>query len=146
MINRVTLVGNLTADPDVKATPKGTFVCNLRLATNTYIGKDDAGNAREQTEYHHLVAFGKTAEFAGQYLNKGRLVYADGRLQTSSWQDTGGQKLFRTEVVVDVLKPLGPRRRPGADRPSAPACPWPLPRHAVRPLTRRRSCCPWARR
>ena len=92
MVNKVTLVGNLTADPDVKATPKGTYVCNLRMATNTYMGKDEAGNAREHTEYHRLVAFGKTAEFAGQYLSKGRLVYADGRLQTSTWQDTAGQK------------------------------------------------------
>jgi len=114
MVNKVTLVGNLTADPDVKATPKGTYVCNLRMATNTYMGKDEAGNAREHTEYHRLVAFGKTAEFAGQYLSKGRLVYADGRLQTSTWQDTAGQKRYRTEVVVDVLKPLGPRAQEAA--------------------------------
>src|SRR5579864_6149890 len=109
MVNKVFLVGNLVADPEVKATPKGTYVANIRLATNTYTGKDDDGNAREQTEFHHLVAFGKTAEFAGQYLHKGRLLYVDGRLQTSSWQDTAGQKRFRTEVVVDSLKALGPK-------------------------------------
>lgn len=114
MVNRVTLIGNLAADPEVKATPKGTYVAKLRLATNTYIGKDDEGNAREQTEFHHLVAFGKTAEFAGQYLHKGRLVYADGRLQTNSWEDTGGQKRSRTEIVVDSLKPLGPRPQEAA--------------------------------
>lgn len=109
MVNKVILVGNLAADPDVKATPKGTYVANLRVATHTYVGKDDEGNAKEQTEFHHLVAFGRTAEFAGQYLHKGRLVYADGRLQTNTWEDNSGQKRSRTEIVVDSLKALGPR-------------------------------------
>lgn len=109
MVNKVFLVGNLAADPELKATPKGTYVANLRLATHTYLGKDAAGNAKEQTEFHDLVAFGRTAEFAGQYLHKGRLVYADGRLQTNTWEDTSGQKRHRTEIVVDNLKALGPR-------------------------------------
>ena len=113
-MNKVILIGNLAADPEVKATPKGTYVANLRLATNTYLGKDDDGNRKEQTEFHQLVAFGKLAEFAGQYLHKGRLLYADGRLQTSSWQDTAGQKRFRTEVIVDTLEALGPRPQEAA--------------------------------
>lgn len=108
-MNKVILIGNLAADPEVKATPKGTYVANLRLATNTYLGKDEGGNRKQQTEFHHLVAFGKLAEFAGQYLQKGRLLYADGRLQTSSWQDTAGQKRFRTEVIVDSFELLGPK-------------------------------------
>ena len=91
MVNKVILVGNLTADPEVKATPKGTYVANLRLATNTYAGKDEAGSRKEQAEYHNLVAFGKLAEFAGQYLQKGRSIYAEGRLHTSSWEDAAGQ-------------------------------------------------------
>jgi len=114
MVNKVFLVGNLVADPEVKATPKGTYVANIRLATNTYTGKDDDGNAREQTEFHHLVAFGKTAEFAGQYLQKGRLMYAEGHLQTSSWQDTAGQKRFRTEIIVEKLQGLGARAQEAA--------------------------------
>lgn len=109
MVNKVFLVGNLVADPEVKATPKGIYVANIRLATNTYTGKNDDGNAREQTEFHHLVAFGKTAEFAGQYLHKGRLMFAEGRLQTNSWQDTAGQKRYRTEVIVERLQALGAR-------------------------------------
>jgi single-strand DNA-binding protein len=109
MVNKVILVGNVVADPEVKATPKGTYVANIRLATNTYTGKDEEGNVREQTEFHHLVAFGKTAEFAGQHLHKGRLLYVDGRLQTNTWQDSAGQKRYRTEVVVDSLKALGPK-------------------------------------
>lgn len=114
MVNKVFLVGNLVADPEVKATPKGTYVANIRLATNTYTGKDDDGNARQQTEFHHLVAFGKTAEFAGQYLHKGRLMFAEGRLQTNSWQDTAGQKRYRTEVIVERLEALGARSQEAA--------------------------------
>jgi single-strand DNA-binding protein len=109
MVNRIYLVGNLTAEPDVKATPKGTYVAKMRLATNTYTGKDDDGNVKEQTEFHQLVAFGKTAEFAGQYLHKGRLVWVEGRIQTNTWQDTAGQKHYRTEVIVESLKALGPK-------------------------------------
>ncbi|HVH63094.1 MAG TPA: single-stranded DNA-binding protein [Candidatus Dormibacteraeota bacterium] len=109
MVNKVVLVGNLASDPDVKATPKGTYVANMRLATNTYMGKDEQGNPREQTEFHRLVAFGRTAEFAGQYLGKGRLIFVEGRLQTNIWEDQSGQKRTRTEVVVDEIKALGPR-------------------------------------
>lgn len=109
MVNKVILVGNLAADPEVKATPKGTYVAKLRIATHTYIGKDDEGKAKDLTEFHNLVAFGRTAEFAGQYLHKGRLIYADGRLQTNTWEDQAGQKRARTEVVVDNLKALGPK-------------------------------------
>jgi single-strand DNA-binding protein len=109
LVNKVFLVGNLAADPDVKATPKGTYVANLRLATNTYTGKDEEGNSKEETEFHHLVVFGKRAEFAGQYLRKGRLIYAEGRLKTTTWTDSAGQKHYRTEIVLDALTLLGPK-------------------------------------
>ena len=110
MVNKVLLIGNLAAEPDVKALPSGMYVARLRLATNTYAGKDESGKAKERTEYHSLVAFGKVAEFAGQYLKKGRLVYVDGRLQTSSWDDAAsGQKKYRTEVVVDEIRFVGPK-------------------------------------
>jgi single-strand DNA-binding protein len=114
MVNKVILVGNLAADPDVKATPKGTYVANIRLATHTYIGKDDEGKAKEETEFHRLVAFGKLAEFAGQYLKKGRPVYAEGRLRTSSWEDTAGQKRSRTEVVLEDIKFVGAKPQEAA--------------------------------
>lgn len=110
MVNKVLLIGNLAADPEVKATPAGLYVARMRLATNTYAGKDDEGKAKERTEFHYLVAFGKVAEFAGQHLKKGRMVYVDGRLQTSSWDDaTSGQKRYRTEVVVDDIRFVGPK-------------------------------------
>jgi len=114
MVNKVILVGNLTADPDVKATPKGTYVANIRLATHTYLGKDEEGKAKEETEFHRLVAFGKLAEFAGHYLQKGRAVYAEGRLRTSSWEDTAGLKRTRTEVVVEELKFVGAKKQEAA--------------------------------
>jgi single-strand DNA-binding protein len=107
MVNKVILVGNLTADPDVKATPKGTYVAKMRMATNLYLGKDESGNRKEQSEFHNLVAFGKTAEFAGQYLKKGRSLYIEGRLHTSSWDDAAGQKRYRTEVVVEEIRFVG---------------------------------------
>jgi len=110
MINKVILVGNLTGDPELRATPKGVYVAKMGLATNTYSGKDEAGNRKESTEFHNLVAFGKLAEIAGEYLRKGRLLYAEGRLQTSSWDDAAtGAKKHRTEVVVDSFTMLGPK-------------------------------------
>jgi single-strand DNA-binding protein len=107
MVNKVILVGNLAAAVEVKATPKGMYVAKMRLATNTYAGKDDDGNRKEQTEFHSLVAFGKLAEFAGQHLQKGRQIYVEGRLHTSSWEDAPGQKKYRTEIVVDEIKFVG---------------------------------------
>lgn len=108
MVNKVLLIGNLAADPEVKAMPTGLYVARMRLATNTYAGKDDEGKAKERTEFHNLVAFGKTAEFAGAHLKKGRSVYVEGRLQTSSWDDAAtGQKKYRTEVVVEEIRFVG---------------------------------------
>jgi single-strand DNA-binding protein len=107
MVNKVILIGNLTADPDVKATPKGTYVAKMRMATNQYLGKDESGKRKEQSEFHSLVAFGKTAEFVGQYLKKGRSLYVEGRLHTSSWDDAAGQKRYRTEVVVEEVLFVG---------------------------------------
>ena len=119
MLNKVLLIGNLTADPDVKATSKGTYVAKVRLATNSYAGKDDDGTRKELAEFHNLVMFGKLAEFAGQYLQKGRSIYAEGRLHTSSWDDAAGQKRYRTEIVVDELKFIG--KRPQEAAPAAAA-------------------------
>ena len=114
MVNKVLLVGNLASEPDVKALPTGMYVAKVRLATNTYAGKDDEGKAKERTEFHNLVAFGKQAEFVGNHLKKGRLVYVDGRLQTSSWDDGSGQKRYRTEVVVEQIKFVGPKPQEAA--------------------------------
>ncbi len=114
MVNKVILIGNLTADPEVKATPKGTYVAKIRLATNSYAGKDESGNRKEQSEFHNLVAFGKLAEFAGQYLQKGRSIYVEGRLHTSTWEESPGQKRYRTEVIVDEMQFVGKKPQAAA--------------------------------
>jgi single-strand DNA-binding protein len=113
MINKVILIGRLTADPDVRATASGAHVTNLRLATNTYAGKDDEGGRREHADFHSLVAFGRTAEFAAEHLRKGRLLYAEGRSQTRSWETTDGQRRYSTEVVVDTIQILDSRPEQG---------------------------------
>lgn len=114
MINKVILIGRLTADPEVRATPKGTQVANLRIATNSYGGRDEEGNLKEHTEFHTLVLFGRQAQVAGDFLRKGRLVYADGRLQSRAWEDKEGAKRYSTEVLVDNFQMLSPKPNPAA--------------------------------
>ncbi|MDQ6743424.1 MAG: single-stranded DNA-binding protein [Candidatus Dormibacteraeota bacterium] len=106
MVNRVTLVGRLTADPEVHTTAGGTQVASLRLATNEYGGKDESGVRREHTEFHTLVLFGRQAEVAASYLRKGRLLYADGRLRSRSWDAADGSKRHATEIVLDSFQML----------------------------------------
>jgi single-strand DNA-binding protein len=107
MINKVILVGRLTADPEMRTTAKGTPMARAGVATNSYSGKDGEGNRREHTEFHNLVLFGRQAEVAGEYLRKGRLVYVEGRLQTSKWDDAEGKAHTSTEVLVETLQLLG---------------------------------------
>jgi len=114
VVNKVILIGHLTADPEVRTTAGGTQIASLRLATNTYAGREEDGTRREHTEFHTLVLFGRRAEFAAE-LRRGRLIYAEGRSQTRSWETEEGQRRYTTEVVVDSLEALGPRSAaPGA--------------------------------
>ena len=100
-LNKVFLYGNLTRDPELKALPSGSQVANFGLATNrTY--KDKSGVKQEATEFHNIVAFGRTAEVIAQYMKKGRPIFVEGRIQTRSWDDKeSGKKNYRTEIVVD---------------------------------------------
>lgn len=100
-LNKVFLYGNLTRDPELKALPSGSNVATFGLATNrTY--KDKNGAKQEQTEFHNIVAFGRTAEVIGQYMKKGRPIFVEGRLQTRSWDDKeSGKKHYRTEIVLE---------------------------------------------
>jgi single-strand DNA-binding protein len=108
MYNKVFLIGNLASDPEVRAAQSGTYVATARLATNIYAGKADDGTRREQTDFHNLVFFGKLAETVGAHLNKGGLIFIEGRLHSSSWDDAAsGQKRYKTEVVVEEMKMLG---------------------------------------
>jgi len=107
LVNKVILIGRLTADPEVKALPAGTHVTSLRIATNSFGGREEDGTRKEHTEFHSVVLFGKLAEVAGSYLRKGRLIYVDGRLHHRSWDGADGQKRHASEVVVDSFQMLG---------------------------------------
>lgn len=115
-INKATVYGNLTRDPELRALPSGQQVTTFGLATNrTY--KDKNGEKQEATEFHNIVAFGRPAELIAQYMKKGRPLYVEGRLQTRSW-DSEGQKKYRTEIVVENFQ-FGDGGRSGGGAPSA---------------------------
>ena len=112
-VNKVILLGNLGKDPEVKYTQSGMAVARFSLAT-TDRAKDKDGNWQDKTEWHNLVAFGRTAEVAGEYLKKGRTIYIEGALRTSSWDDKeSGQKKYKTEVIVNDLVMVGGQRDGG---------------------------------
>lgn len=108
-INKVILVGNLGADPETRYTANGQAVTNIRLATTRSWRDRQSGEQQEQTEWHRVVFFGRTAEVAGEYLKKGRQVYIEGRLQTREWEDREGNKRWTTEIVADEMQMLGGR-------------------------------------
>jgi single-strand DNA-binding protein len=112
-VNKVILVGNLGANPEMRYTQAGQAVANLRLAT-TERWTDKNGQKQEITEWHRIVVWGKQAEIVGQYLTKGRQIYVEGRIRTRQWQDQQGQKRYSTEIVAQTVQMLGPRT--GADR------------------------------
>ncbi|MDQ6710599.1 MAG: single-stranded DNA-binding protein [Candidatus Dormibacteraeota bacterium] len=118
MVNRVTLVGRLTRDPEIVTSPKGLAIAKLRLATTTH-GKDDAGARVEDVQYHSLVAFGRLAEICQEYLTRGKLIYAEGKLRSHEWDGKDGLRRYTTEVIVDVMQMLSPK----TDAPSEPAQP-----------------------
>src|SRR5512136_2294397 len=113
-VNKVILVGNLGRDAEMRYTPGGAAVATLSLAT-TEVFKDKDGQRQEQTEWHRVVLWGKTAETLSEYLRKGKQIYVEGRLQTRSWDDKEGKKRYATEVKSDRIVLLG-GRGPGGER------------------------------
>jgi len=99
-INKVILVGNLGAKPEVKYASNGNAISNLSVATSESWTDKSTGQKQERTEWHRVSLFGKLAEIAGQYLDKGSKVYVEGKLQTRKWQDNNGQDRYTTEIVV----------------------------------------------
>ena len=99
-INKVILVGNLGAKPEIKYASNGNAISNLSIATSESWTDKSTGQKQERTEWHRVSLFGKLAEIAGQYLDKGSKVYVEGKLQTRKWQDQNGQDRYTTEVVV----------------------------------------------
>ena len=106
-LNKAIVIGNLTRDPEVKSLPSGIKVTSFSVATNR-VWKDKNGAKQENVDYHNIVVFGRQAETAGQYLKKGASVLVEGRMQTRSWDDAGGVKKYRTEIVADRIQ-FGPR-------------------------------------
>jgi len=106
-LNRVFILGNLTRDPDTRALPSGQPVANFSVATNR-VFYDKNRQKQERVEFHNVVAFGRTAEIVQQYLKKGSLVLIEGRVQTRSWEDSAGNRRYRTEIITQRLQ-LGPR-------------------------------------
>ena len=98
-LNKVTLIGNLGADPERRRTQSGTLIANLSIATSESWLDNETKERRERTEWHRVVFFGKPAEPILQYMSKGRRVYIEGKLQTRKWQDQNGQDRYTTEIV-----------------------------------------------
>jgi len=108
MLNKVMLIGRLGADPEVRYTPDGAMITTFRMATDEQ-WKDKSGERVQKTEWHRVVTFGRLAEICGNYLNKGKLIYIEGRIQTRSWEDKEGQKRYMTEIVAASMQMLDGR-------------------------------------
>jgi len=135
-LNKVFLIGNLTRDPELRMTPKGTAICSFGLAVNRQF-RDDAGGTREETTFVDIEAWGKTGELISKYLSKGSPAMIEGRLRFDSWESKTGEKRNKLKVVVDNVQFLstrgsgggdsshsesGPERRPATSQPG-PAAP-----------------------
>jgi single-strand DNA-binding protein len=108
-INKVTIIGNLGRDPEVRYTPNGAAVCNVSVATTRNWKDKNSGDKVEETEWHRVVFYDRLAEIAGEYLKKGRSVYVEGRLKTRKWADKDGKDNYTTEIVAEQMQLLGGR-------------------------------------
>ncbi len=141
-INKVILVGNLGAKPEIKYASNGNAISNLSVATSESWTDKSTGQKQERTEWHRVSLFGKVAEIAGQYLDKGSKVYVEGKLQTRKWQDQNGQDRYTTEVVISgysgTLQMLDRRDDMNSDAPSQQSQPQsqsaPTPAPAITPV------------
>lgn len=119
-VNKVILIGNITRDPEIRHTPKGTAVTDLGIAVNR-IYSSEQGEKREETTFVDVTLWGRQAELAGEYLSKGRPVYIEGRLQMDSWEDkASGQKRSKLKVVGETMQFLGGRGDGGGNSSGAP--------------------------
>ncbi len=115
--NKAFILGNITRDPESRALPSGMQVVNFGIATNRFY-TDQSGQKKQDAEFHNVVAFGKVADIAMRYLTKGGLVFIEGRIKTSSWDDKAtGVKKYKTEIIAETMQ-LGPRQM-GTGAPTA---------------------------
>lgn len=116
-LNKVMIIGNLGADPEVRYTQNSTAIANLSIATSETWKDKQTGEPREQTEWHRCVAYRRLAEIAGEYLKKGSKVYVEGRLQTRKWTGQDNVERYTTEVVINELQMLDSRGGPQGGAP-----------------------------
>jgi single-strand DNA-binding protein len=126
-VNKVILIGNLGSDPEVRYATSGTAISSFRLATSRKYN-DKSGQSVTETEWHRIVAFGRTAEVCGEYLHKGSQVYIEGRLQTREWEDKDGNRRWTTEIVTERMQMLGSKGERAAAVPAPPDEPNPFDR------------------
>lgn len=119
-VNKVILVGNLGADPEMRYTPNGDAICNIRIATTESWKDKQTGDKKEITEWHRVVFYRKLAEIAGQYLKKGSQVYIEGRIRTRKWTDKEGQDRYTTEIEAQEMQMLGRREGMGQVNDTGP--------------------------
>ncbi len=120
-INKVILVGNLGADPELRYTASGTAVAKFRIATSESF-TDKQGQKQERTEWHRITAWGKLAEICGQYLAKGKMVYIEGKIRSDTWEQDG-VKRYSYEIVADTMRMLGGGGGRGERETEAPFSP-----------------------
>jgi single-strand DNA-binding protein len=117
MVNRVILVGNLTKDAEAIGTGEKAFT-RMRVATNN-VWKDANGNRQESSEFHSVVAFGRTAEVCAEYCSKGKKVYVEGRLKTREYAGNDGSRKFATDVIAETVKFLSPKNSASVEEAAA---------------------------
>lgn len=105
-VNKVILIGNLGADPEVRYMPSGSSVANISLATNDSWKDKQTGELQERTEWHKVCLFDKLAQIAGEYLKKGSKIYIEGSIRTRKWQDQSGNDRYTTEIVANTMQML----------------------------------------
>lgn len=120
-LNKVLIIGNLTRDPEARTTTGGQNVTSFSIATSRKWKDKTSGEAKEQTEFHNIVAWGRLGEIVSQYLKKGSKAYVEGRLQTRSWEDQTGTKKYRTEIIAENLIMLDRAGQGGAPATAAPS-------------------------
>ena len=124
MLNKVMLIGNLGADPELRQTTSGTSVCEMRIATNESWFDKQANERKDRVEWHRVIVWGASGENCAKYLSKGSKAYVEGRIQTREWQDQSGNKRYTTEIVANSVQFLSTRGSAGggSHAPSGGGC------------------------
>ncbi|KJV08022.1 single-stranded DNA-binding protein [Methylocucumis oryzae] len=120
MLNKVTLIGNVGQDPDVRYMPDGSAVATLSIATSRRWKDKSTGERKESTEWHRVVIFRELAKIVSDYVKKGQQIYIEGSLRTRKWQGSDGQDRYTTEIIANVMHMLG-RKEGGSNTPPHPA-------------------------